>query len=163
MQDIDLRLLEHVGGVDASLEPAVEPNLDHPAQAVAMAVEELRQLNLAGPGAACQPSRFARIRHHVVSPSHLNCAKARRIHRFFWPGGNSCNNRRSGSTNGSGHALRDWWPVDQQARFLDLLEANHGRWQGIARAYAGQDAEDLFQEIALQVWRRCPRFATSRP
>jgi DNA-directed RNA polymerase specialized sigma24 family protein len=37
--------------------------------------------------------------------------------------------------------------MDQQSRFLELLMANHGRWRGIARAYARQDAEDLFQEI----------------
>jgi RNA polymerase sigma-70 factor (ECF subfamily) len=43
--------------------------------------------------------------------------------------------------------------MDQQALFLELLKANYGRWRGIARAYARQDAEDLFQEILLQVWR----------
>ncbi len=48
--------------------------------------------------------------------------------------------------------------MDQQARFLELLQANHGRWRGIARAYARQDAEDLFQEILLQVWRALASF-----
>ena len=43
--------------------------------------------------------------------------------------------------------------MDEQSVFLELLKANHARWRGIARAYARQDAEDLFQEILLQVWR----------
>jgi RNA polymerase sigma-70 factor (ECF subfamily) len=48
--------------------------------------------------------------------------------------------------------------MDEQARFLELLKANYGRWRGIARAYAGLDAEDLFQEIVLQVWRAIATF-----
>jgi RNA polymerase sigma-70 factor, ECF subfamily len=48
--------------------------------------------------------------------------------------------------------------MDQQTRFLNLLKANHGRWRGIARAYAGPDAEDLFQEMLLQVWRALATF-----
>jgi RNA polymerase sigma-70 factor (ECF subfamily) len=48
--------------------------------------------------------------------------------------------------------------MDQQARFLDLLSANHARWRGIARAYAGQDVDDLFQDILLQVWRSLATF-----
>jgi RNA polymerase sigma-70 factor (ECF subfamily) len=48
--------------------------------------------------------------------------------------------------------------MEEQARFLELLKANYGRWRGIARAYAGKDAEDLFQEILLQVWRALPTF-----
>jgi RNA polymerase sigma-70 factor (ECF subfamily) len=48
--------------------------------------------------------------------------------------------------------------MDQQAVFLELLTANHARWRGIARAYARQEAEDLFQEILLQVWRSLASF-----
>jgi RNA polymerase sigma-70 factor, ECF subfamily len=48
--------------------------------------------------------------------------------------------------------------MEEQARFLDLLKANYGRWRGIARAYAGQEVEDLFQEILLQVWRALATF-----
>jgi RNA polymerase sigma-70 factor (ECF subfamily) len=48
--------------------------------------------------------------------------------------------------------------VDQEARFLELLQSGSRRWHGIARAYAGPDAEDLFQEILLQVWRALPTF-----
>jgi RNA polymerase sigma-70 factor (ECF subfamily) len=48
--------------------------------------------------------------------------------------------------------------MDQQSLFLELLRANHGRWRGIARVYARQDAEDLFQEILLQVWRSLATF-----
>jgi RNA polymerase sigma-70 factor (ECF subfamily) len=43
--------------------------------------------------------------------------------------------------------------MERQALFLELLTANHARWRGIARAYARQETEDLFQEILLQVWR----------
>jgi RNA polymerase sigma-70 factor (ECF subfamily) len=42
--------------------------------------------------------------------------------------------------------------MDQKAHFLELLKASYGRWQGIARAYAGKDSEDLFQEILLRIW-----------
>ena len=48
--------------------------------------------------------------------------------------------------------------MDQQAAFLELLNANHGRWRAIARSYAGPDAEDLFQEILLQIWRSLQTF-----
>jgi len=49
---------------------------------------------------------------------------------------------------------------DLQARFRELLERNHARWTGIARAYAGpHDRDDLVQEIALQVWRSLERFS----
>lgn len=48
--------------------------------------------------------------------------------------------------------------MDHQAAFLELLGVNHGRWRAIARVYAGQDAEDLFQEILLQVWRSLRTF-----
>lgn len=48
--------------------------------------------------------------------------------------------------------------MDQQTVFLELLKANHGRWRAIARSYAAQDAEDLFQEILLQIWRSLRTF-----
>ncbi len=48
--------------------------------------------------------------------------------------------------------------MNQPPAFGDLLAANHGRWRAIARAYAGQDEEDLFQEIQLQVWRSLRTF-----
>jgi RNA polymerase sigma-70 factor (ECF subfamily) len=48
--------------------------------------------------------------------------------------------------------------VDQQARFLDLLKSSSRRWYGIARGYARTDAEDLFQEILLQVWKALATF-----
>lgn len=48
---------------------------------------------------------------------------------------------------------------DQHARFRELLERNHARWAGIARAYAGTaERDDLMQEIALQVWQSLERF-----
>jgi RNA polymerase sigma-70 factor (ECF subfamily) len=48
--------------------------------------------------------------------------------------------------------------LDPQAVFLELLKENHGRWRAIARSYAGQDAEDLFQQILLQIWRSLRTF-----
>ncbi|MGV3485540.1 MAG: RNA polymerase sigma factor [Planctomycetaceae bacterium] len=47
---------------------------------------------------------------------------------------------------------------DQQATFDDLLARNRGRWAAIARAYAGTDADDLLQEILLQIWRSLTSF-----
>jgi RNA polymerase sigma-70 factor (ECF subfamily) len=48
--------------------------------------------------------------------------------------------------------------MNQKTFFLELLTANNGRWRAIARAYAGQDEEDLFQEILLQIWRSLRKF-----
>ena len=48
--------------------------------------------------------------------------------------------------------------VDQQALFLKLLDANHGRWRVIARSYAAEDSEDLFQGILLQIWKSLSTF-----
>jgi RNA polymerase sigma-70 factor (ECF subfamily) len=43
-------------------------------------------------------------------------------------------------------------------RIFDELTRNHRRrLSGIARAYAGPQAEDLLQEILLQIWRSLPR------
>jgi len=45
-------------------------------------------------------------------------------------------------------------PSPLEADYAALLEKNHARWAGIARAYAaGGEREDLLQEIMLQVWR----------
>ena len=52
LADIEIRLLEHVGGIDPAREPAVEPQADHPPQPIAIAVEERGQGRLvAGQGA----------------------------------------------------------------------------------------------------------------
>lgn len=49
--------------------------------------------------------------------------------------------------------------AQRQARFRELLERSHGRWAGIARAYAeASDRDDLVQEIALQIWQSLDRF-----
>jgi RNA polymerase sigma-70 factor, ECF subfamily len=47
---------------------------------------------------------------------------------------------------------------DQQSLFLDLLTENHGRWRAIAQSYAGNDMEDLLQDILLQIWRSLGTF-----
>jgi RNA polymerase sigma-70 factor, ECF subfamily len=48
--------------------------------------------------------------------------------------------------------------MDRQTVFLQLLAENAGRWRGIARVYDRQGAEDLLQEILLQIWRSLPGF-----
>ena len=42
---------------------------------------------------------------------------------------------------------------DRQSRFLDLMREHHGRWRAVARSYAGNGADDLLQEILLQIWK----------
>ena len=48
--------------------------------------------------------------------------------------------------------------MDREAKFLELFNDGQGRWLAIARSYAGNDAEDLFQEILLQIWRSLSHF-----
>lgn len=47
---------------------------------------------------------------------------------------------------------------EKQSTFDDLLNRNCGRLAGIAHAYAGADADDLLQEILLQIWRSLASF-----
>jgi RNA polymerase sigma-70 factor (ECF subfamily) len=49
---------------------------------------------------------------------------------------------------------------DQQQLFDDWLKSHQGLFFKVVRAYAftPQDQEDLFQEIAIQVWRSVPNF-----
>jgi hypothetical protein len=66
LADDEIRLLEHIGGIDPAREPAVEPQADHPAEPLAMAVEERGQRRLiAGQGAAEEKIRVVarRIGH----------------------------------------------------------------------------------------------------
>jgi RNA polymerase sigma-70 factor, ECF subfamily len=42
--------------------------------------------------------------------------------------------------------------------FEQLLARNRGRLTAIARSYARDDADDLLQEILLQIWRSLDRF-----
>ena len=39
---VEVRLLDHVGGVDPPLEAAVEPQCDHPAEPGAVGIEQVR-------------------------------------------------------------------------------------------------------------------------
>jgi len=55
---------------------------------------------------------------------------------------------------------------DDQQRMFDLwLKSYQGLFFKVVRAYAvtPQDQEDLFQEIATQVWRSIPSFRGGRP
>ena len=49
-------------------------------------------------------------------------------------------------------------PSLRQTRFDEVLEQYRGRMGRIALSYAGQDSDDLLQEILLQVWRSLPGF-----
>jgi len=42
--------------------------------------------------------------------------------------------------------------------FRELLEANNDRIGRICKVYAGQSADDLYQEIAIAVWQSMQRF-----
>ena len=43
--------------------------------------------------------------------------------------------------------------LNQKSDFEQLLERNRGRLTAISRSYAKNDADDLLQEILLQIWR----------
>jgi RNA polymerase sigma-70 factor (ECF subfamily) len=47
----------------------------------------------------------------------------------------------------------------QQTRFDEVLAQYRGRLSRIAITYAGQESDDLLQEILLQIWRALPGFA----
>jgi len=49
---------------------------------------------------------------------------------------------------------------DEQRKlaFRELLGQNRGRLMAISRSYAQSDADDLLQEILLQIWRGLKRF-----
>ena len=48
---------------------------------------------------------------------------------------------------------------EQRQLFANVLAENRQRFGKIATTYAGSAAEDLLQEILLQVWRSLPNFA----
>lgn len=47
---------------------------------------------------------------------------------------------------------------DRHALFDDYFRDHRGRMIAIARAYAPEAADDLFQELALQLWQSLKRF-----
>ena len=62
---IDVSLLDHVGSIDPRLQPAVQADLDHPAQPAAVTGENLVQRGLvAGPGEIQQSGRLGGIVLH---------------------------------------------------------------------------------------------------
>ncbi len=48
--------------------------------------------------------------------------------------------------------------LDIQSEFSQLVVRNRGRLTAIARSYARGDADDLLQEILLQIWRSMGSF-----
>jgi RNA polymerase sigma factor (sigma-70 family) len=65
-----------------------------------------------------------------------------------------CNKRPTAATN-RGVKRRN---PELQARFDAVLEQYRGRLGRIALTYAGQESDDLLQEILLQIWRSLPGF-----
>tara|TARA_R110002126_G_scaffold19675_6_gene73892 strand:+ start:1736 stop:1900 length:165 start_codon:yes stop_codon:yes gene_type:complete len=53
--------------------------------------------------------------------------------------------------------------TDIQQEFLEELESNKDKLFRICLTYAqnSTDAEDLFQEVVLQIWRSLPNFKES--
>jgi RNA polymerase sigma-70 factor (ECF subfamily) len=48
--------------------------------------------------------------------------------------------------------------LNKKSEFEELLGRNRGRLSAISRSYARSDADDLLQEILLQIWRGMDRF-----
>lgn len=48
--------------------------------------------------------------------------------------------------------------IERKLTFSELLERNRGRLMAISRSYARSDADDLLQEILLQIWRGLKNF-----
>jgi RNA polymerase sigma-70 factor, ECF subfamily len=49
--------------------------------------------------------------------------------------------------------------ADTHQRFLEIVEPNRRRLQGLARSFAaGADRDDLYQEMLLQIWRSIDGF-----
>jgi RNA polymerase sigma-70 factor (ECF subfamily) len=49
--------------------------------------------------------------------------------------------------------------VTRESRFQEIVDRGRGRFARIARAYApAADAQDLYQEILLQIWKSLDRF-----
>jgi RNA polymerase sigma factor (sigma-70 family) len=48
--------------------------------------------------------------------------------------------------------------VDKKETFEQLLRRNRGRLAAIARSYARSEADDLLQEMLMQIWRGMNRF-----
>jgi RNA polymerase sigma-70 factor (ECF subfamily) len=69
-------------------------------------------------------------------------------------GKSGCNTLACSETNGGVNAD----DTSAEARFSELVRSNRTRLWGIARAYGRAEADDLLQEILLQVWRALPRF-----
>lgn len=46
----------------------------------------------------------------------------------------------------------------REERFASIIGENGARFGRIARVYAGADAEDLVQEVLMQVWRSLPDY-----
>ncbi len=49
-------------------------------------------------------------------------------------------------------------PKEKQSIFDDLLDRCRGRLAAVAGAYSREDADDLLQEILLQIWRSLATF-----
>jgi RNA polymerase sigma-70 factor, ECF subfamily len=66
----------------------------------------------------------------------------------------ACNKRPFAATNRS--VKQD--STERRTRFDEVLAQYRGRLGRIALTYAGREADDLLQEILLQIWRSLPAF-----
>lgn len=54
--------------------------------------------------------------------------------------------------------MKDGNSSNCERRFQSILSEDSGRFGRITRIYAGSDAEDLVQEMLLQIWKSLPTF-----
>jgi hypothetical protein len=75
---VEKPVLEHAGGVEPALDSRVHPQLDHPVEAIPVALEQVRErLSVAGAEPLDELLGVGRVGWHVeTSLYHLTCAPA---------------------------------------------------------------------------------------
>src|SRR5262249_54124271 len=82
--DLEIDLLDHIGGVDSALQAAVEPELDHAAQPGAIACEEILQALPMPLTGSPEGLEFARVVGHGRKSHILLLARAARTFTGDW-------------------------------------------------------------------------------
>ena len=82
VRGVNKRLLEHIRGVDPSLQPAIQPQPHHLLEAAAVPVEHCRERGLVAPADPAYQLVFAGFMiQHVPTPCRSKCGGRLRIHR----------------------------------------------------------------------------------